>query len=204
MEDGRDPGGGQDRCGLLALSQRVGEKNRCLSFIQGGAARGYEPFFDSLARRKSEDRKPERRLGQKDIRRRSLRHPGRRRGSLLEVARVEKRAPGLLEPDLRGPEDVARRKQRQPGQSGLGRISVSELSRDSVPLRVPPPVERDRLGRRPDLGVPRDRVVRVRVREDRPIHRRRWVQEGPERRSIKTLGRELAGKGRDSRAFSVE
>src|SRR6266545_607421 len=157
-------------------------------FPKSGAAHGDKPLFERFSRRKSEDRETERRLGQKDVRGRSLRRPGRRRGAPLEIPGVEKRAPGLFESDLRGPEDVTRGKESQPRRSGLRRFAVSERAGDSDPLGVPPPVERDRLRRRPDLRVPCDGVVRMRMRKDRPLHRRRRVQECPERRSIKALG----------------
>ena len=98
---------------------------------------------------------------------------------------------------MRRAEDVAGGDHADPHAVLFVLLTVRERLRRAGPGRVPAAVEGQRLGRRPDLAVPVDRVVRVGVRQDR-AERCGRIQHGAERfgaEAFRTDGQERLQSG---------
>jgi hypothetical protein len=143
---------------------------------------------EGLARRlPAVDRQPERRLGDEHVAAQRLERRAGRVGIGLVVARHDPHAACVLEPHLRGAENVAGRVQRH-------RHAVLD-----DPLAVADRVERD-VGAEPRaqdaLGVAhgevacaaRARVVAVRVGDDGPVDRSPGIDVEAARRAVQPLG----------------
>src|SRR6202022_4053939 len=75
-------------------------------------------------------------------------------------------------------------------------ISKPDLLDLSGPFRIAPPIDPDRFGRGPDFPVTGNRVVRVRVGEDRAWSRNGRIQVRVEGRAVETL-RAVLEKGKE-------
>src|SRR6185369_4509878 len=109
----------------------------------------------------------------------------------LEITGVEKRSGAILEEDLRGAEDVARREKGESRRPALEGFAGEKVARGSAPFRTALSVEGDRLRRGPHFSEPGDGVIRMRVGEDRSGDGLVRVNEGVERRGVEPFGAEL-------------
>ena len=187
MEDGRNPGGGENQRDLLGFPEAVREQDRRLLFVERAAAGGDQTRFELLGPRKTEHRKAERRLGHEDLRGRRRRGDRRARETAFEVAGEKERPTVALEEELRGPEDVPRRMELERHAVPLQAFSVSDLARSPGPFRVPAAVERDRLGRRPELFMAGRGMIAVRMGDDRAGGGARRVDRRFEGRAIQAF-----------------